>query len=100
MTTIPSRPALPVTVRRPRTGALARVVDSALVELDGLAGPLDYRARHTLDRTLRAALSRHILRAGEGGGVIPAVRVACAHLAAGDVELAQLALRTARERLE
>ena len=88
------------TAHRPRTGALARAVDTALVELDGLAGALDHHARRTLDRSLRAALSRHIMRAGEGGAAIPAVRVACAHLAAGDVELAALALRTARERLE
>ena len=104
MTTIPSEP--PVTPVLPRRrGAppaarhpsqLARTVDLAITRIDSVAGGLDHPARSALDRQLRAALSRHVLRTGEGA---PAVRVACAHLAAGDLEWAYLALLTARDAL-
>jgi hypothetical protein len=111
MTTIPSDPPLasatpPRTVRSRRAAPaarhrspLSRTVEDALSTLDGLAGPLDYRTRHSVDRHLRTALNRHVQRAGESGAAVPAVRVACAHLAAGDLEWAYLSLLTARDQL-
>jgi len=105
MTTIPSDPPVaatrPVPRRRPTTTArrpspLARTVEQAITRIDGVAAGLDHPARSALDRQLRAALSRHVAQTGEGA---PAVRVACAHLAAGDLEWAYLALLTARDDL-
>jgi hypothetical protein len=86
--------------RRPRTTQLLQAVESAITRLDGLSGAFDHATRTALDRRLREALSRHIARAGENGPAVPAVRVACAHLAAGDLEWAYLALLTARDQLE
>ena len=100
MTTIPPvtparrRHGTPPAARRP--SPLARAVDQAITRIDGVAGGLDHPARSALDRQLRAALSRHVAQTGEGA---PAVRVACAHLAAGDLEWAYLALLTARDGL-
>lgn len=104
MTTLPSDPPVAVTrpPRRPQTttarhpSQLARAVDNAITRIDGVARGLDHPTRSALDRQLRAALSRHVMRTGEGA---PAVRVACAHLAAGDLEWAYLALLTARDDL-
>jgi hypothetical protein len=84
------------TARRP--SPLARTVESAIARLDGPTD-LDHASRTTVDRQLRTALARHVGRVGEGGHGVPAVRVACAHLAAGDVEGSYLALLTARDLL-
>ncbi|WP_433782127.1 hypothetical protein ACQPX6_19695 [Actinomycetospora sp. CA-101289] len=78
---------------------LARTVEQALTRLDSPTEPVDHAARRARDHQLRTALTRHIARAGEGGPAVPAVRVACAHLAAGDTEWAYLALLTARDQL-
>jgi hypothetical protein len=85
------------TARRP--SPLARAVVTTVEGLDGLTGALDHVTRTALDRRLRAALGQHVRRAGEGAPGVAAVRVACAHLAAGDVELSYLALLTARDQL-
>jgi hypothetical protein len=86
--------------RRPRSTQLLQAVDAAVTQLDGLAGAFDHATRKALDRRLRDALTRHIARTGENGSAVPAVRVACAHLAAGDLEWAYLSLLTARDQLD
>ena len=70
-----------------------------ITRLDGLTDALDHPTRTAADRQLRAALNRHVGRAGEGAPAVAAVRVACAHLAAGDLEWAYLSLLTARDQL-
>ncbi|MCD2197945.1 hypothetical protein LQ327_31700 [Actinomycetospora endophytica] len=89
--------------RRPSTTiALLRAVTAAVASLDEVDyGPSTYAARRHLDQMLRDAVDRHLERVGEDGPVaaVPAVRVACAHLAAGDLEDAYLALLTARDLL-
>lgn len=85
--------------RRPQTTQLRHAVDSAIGRLDGLTGVFDHATRNAVDRRLREALTRHIGRTGENGPAVPAVRVACAHLAAGDLEWAYLTLLTARDQL-
>jgi hypothetical protein len=96
----PARPADPA--RRGRTSALLRAVTAAIASLDEVdhgASPL--AARRHLDRMLRDTVALHLTRVGEDGPIaaVPAVRVACAHLAAGDLEDAYLALLTARDLL-
>jgi hypothetical protein len=82
-----------------RPSQLARAVEGALARLDGPSTALGHATRTAVDRHLRAALSRHVARAGEAAPGVAAVRVACAHLAAGDLELSYLALLTARDQL-
>lgn len=92
----------PVRRRRGTASALLRAVTAAVASLDEVdGGPATFAARRHLDRMLRDAVDRHLARVGEDGPVaaVPAVRVACAHLAAGDVEDAYLALLTARDLL-
>lgn len=89
---------------RARTRAaspLLRTVVAAVIRLEEVDGATDHAARRQIDRTLRDAVDRHLERVGEDGPVaaVPAVRVACAHLAAGDLEDAYLALLTARDLL-
>ena len=91
-------PARRTTARRP--SPLHRTVDGVISRLDGLTGALDHPTRTAVDRQLRAALHRHVARAGEGAPAVAAVRVACAHLAAGDLEWAYLSLLTARDQLQ
>lgn len=96
------RPAVPVCRHRNPTSALLRAVIVAVTSLDEVDyGASTFAARRHLDRMLRDALDRHLERVGDDGPVaaVPAVRVACAHLAAGDVEDAYLALLTARDLL-
>jgi hypothetical protein len=98
----PARSPLPPGRRRGPAAPLLRAVIAAIATLDDVdygASTLDVR-RH-LDRMLRDAVDRHLERVGDAGPVagVPAVRVACAHLAAGDVEDAYLALLTARDLL-
>lgn len=107
MTAVPADPPAAVrTSRRAhrtpaarRPSQLAGAVDHAVTRLDGLSGDLDHATRTAVDRGLRAALARHVARAGEGAPGVAAVRVACAHLAAGDLEWSYLALLTARDQL-
>src|SRR4051794_40078794 len=107
MTAVPAdRPASPPWSRRHhhaatahRPSPLARAVVTAVEGLDGLTGALDHATRTAVDRRLRGALAQHVRRAGEGAPGVAAVRVACAHLAAGDDELSYLALLTARDQL-
>lgn len=90
--------------RRTATGArrarsdLLRDVTAAIGSL-GVDRAASIAVRQHIDRMLREALER----AGEDGdgGVpaVPAVRVACAHLAADDLEDTYLALLTARDLL-
>ncbi|MEJ2861548.1 hypothetical protein [Actinomycetospora flava] len=94
------RRSIAAAARRPRTTQLLHAVESAITRLDGLTGSFDHATRTALDRRLRDALTRHIGRTGENGPAVPAVRVACAHLAAGDLEWAYLSLLTARDQLE
>jgi hypothetical protein len=98
----PDRTADPVRRRRSTASALLRAVTAAIASLDEVDdGPATFTARRHLDRMLRDAVDRHLERVGDDGPVaaVPAVRVACAHLAAGDVEDAYLALLTARDLL-
>ena len=95
----------PTPGRRTRTqirstaSPLLRAVAAAIASLDDVAAAPT--ARWHLDRMLREAVDHHLERVGEHGPVaaVPAVRVACAHLAAGDLEDAYLALLTARDLL-
>ncbi len=89
--------------RRPRSSALPllRAVSAAVASLDGVGGTVSLTMRRRIDQVLREAVDRHLERVGEAGPVaaVPAIRVACAHLAAGDLEDAYLALLTARDLL-
>jgi tRNA G10 N-methylase Trm11 len=96
------RPARPLRRHRAPAAPLLRAVIAAVATLDDVDyGASTLAARRHLDRMLRDALDRHLERVGDDGPVagVPAVRVACAHLAAGDVEDAYLALLTARDLL-
>lgn len=55
--------------------------------------------RAAVERFLRASLAEHIGRHGDRDAAVPAVRVACAYLAAGDLDEAAMALHTAEERI-
>jgi hypothetical protein len=94
----PASPAAPST-EPSRDADLLRAVDSALAAIRAGGGPLDVHRSVGLGRWLRDALTMHISRFGERRGPVPAVRVACAYLAAGDIEGAYHSLLTARERL-
>ena len=98
----PARSPLPVR-HRPRSAAspLLRAVAAAVAALDDVGGTVSLTTRRRIDQMLREAVDRHLDRVGEDGPVaaVPAVRVACAHLAAGDLEDAYLALLTARDLL-
>ena len=95
--TSPAR--VPTRRARPSASPLLRAVAAAIASLDDVAAAPT--ARWHLDRMLREAVDQHLERVGEHGPVaaVPAVRVACAHLAAGDLEDAYLALLTARDLL-
>lgn len=110
----PGAPALPTRTAAPRPDAarpartaspLRRAVVAAIIRLDdGADGPIATTTRRRIDQVLRDAVDRHLERVGddppEGAiAAVPAVRVACAHLAAGDLEDAYLALLTARDLL-
>ncbi|MFC5061017.1 hypothetical protein [Actinomycetospora atypica] len=79
------------------SSSLLRVVVAAVIRLEEVDGAAGHAARRQIDQALRDAVER----VGEDGPVaaVPAVRVACAHLAAGDLEDAYLALLTARDLL-
>ena len=87
----PTRPSVP----------LLRAVTAAVAALDDVDGTITFAVRRRIDRVLRDAVDSHLERFGESGPVeaVPAVRVACAYLAAGDLEDAYLALLTARDLL-
>jgi hypothetical protein len=87
-----SNPAWP-----PHVG-IAEVVDGAIIALADLRGRRAAAEIGALDGRLRSALDVHVGRSGEQTGVVAALRVACAHLAAGDVDAASAALTVARER--
>ena len=96
---IPPRPATPT---RPRPSAsLLQAVSAAIAGLDDVDGTVTFAIRRRIDRLLRDAVDGHLERIRESGPVeaVPAVRVACAYLAAGDLEDAYLALLTARDLL-
>jgi hypothetical protein len=86
---------------RSSASALARAVAAAVTALDDVDGPVPFAVRRRIDRMLRDAVDRHLELAGADGPVaaVPALRVACAYLAAGDLEDAYLALLTARDLL-
>ena len=91
-------PARAHPARRARpSSTLLRVVVAALIRLEEVDGAAGHAARRQVDQALRDAVER----VGDDGPVaaVPAVRVACAHLAAGDLEDAYLALLTARDLL-
>ena len=102
----PSRPAprglerAPGTVRTTAT-PLSRAVAAALRHIADLAG-VDGRAafveRGRIDQMLREVVGR-LPEGSDRAGAAAAVRVACAHLVAGDTEDAYLALLTARDML-
>jgi hypothetical protein len=88
-------------VEQPAERALARAVAAAvgrLSEIDRAGDLAGHTQRRRIETLLRDALERHHVLAGPPAAV-PAVRVACAYLAAGDVEDAYLALLTARDLL-
>jgi hypothetical protein len=101
----PTRSAEPrlAAVHRTRSSAspLAHAVAAAVAGLDDVDGPVPFAVRRRIDRMLRDAVDRHLERVSEDGPVaaVPALRVACAYLAAGDLEDAYLALLTARDLL-
>jgi hypothetical protein len=74
-------------------------VSAAIGRLDDVDGASALEVRRRIDRMLRDALERHLESTDDAGAAVPAVRVACAHLAAGDLEDAYLALLTARDLL-
>jgi hypothetical protein len=74
-------------------------VSAAIGRLDDADGASAIEVRRRIDRMLRDALERHLENTDDAGPAVPAVRVACAHLAAGDLEDAYLALLTARDQL-
>lgn len=88
--------ARPVRRGHPST-TLLRVVVAAVIRLEEVDGVAGHAGRRQIDQALRDAVDQ----VGEDGPVaaVPAVRVACAHLAAGDLEDAYLALLTARDLL-
>jgi hypothetical protein len=109
-TTVPTRTAAPRTGAArplPTASPLRRAVVAAIIRLDdvdGTDGAITTPTRRRIDQVLRDAVDRHLERVGDDppeGAVaaVPAVRVACAHLAAGDLEDAYLALLTARDLL-
>jgi len=97
----PGRPlrALPGPAARPRSSPLLRPVSAAIGRLDDMDGASALEVRRRIDRMLRDVLDRHLESTDDAGAAVPAVRVACAHLAAGDLEDAYLALLTARDLL-
>jgi hypothetical protein len=101
----PARSAAPprAAAHRTRSSAspLARAVAAAVAGLDDVDGPVPFGVRRRIDRMLRDAIDHHVELVGEDGPVaaVPALRVACAYLAAGDLEDAYLALLTARDLL-
>jgi hypothetical protein len=78
---------------------LPEAVDRAIIELDDLRGHDVLAERHALDRWLRSALAVHVGRTGTRTGAVPALRVACAHLAAGDLAAAHAALTATQDLL-
>ena len=96
----PARPAAPARRGSPAS-PLTRAVAAAVAALDDVDGPVPFGVRRRIDQMLREALDRHLDQVGENGPVdaVPALRVACAYLAAGDLEDAYLALLTARDLL-
>lgn len=88
----------PGPARRPRPSPLLRAVRAAIVLFDD--APAAATNARRIDGALRHALARHLEHVGEDAVPgVPAVRVACAHLTAGDLEDAYLALLTARDLL-
>jgi len=102
--TATTRPATPGGARRVADGPpeLGAAVRAALGYLADLTAPPAAVRDGRVDRMLRAALHSHD---GSGAGRAPmdevaaAVRTACAHLAATELEDAYLALRAAVDRL-
>ncbi|MDD7940250.1 hypothetical protein PHK61_17640 [Actinomycetospora lutea] len=88
---------------------LGPAIRAALEHLADLTQPPPAVIDGRLDQMLRAAVVAHGARAGRGGAteghrlamaeVAVAVRTACAHLAARELEDAYLALRAAADRL-
>ncbi len=89
--------------RRARVSSLHRPVIAAIRRLDDVEEAVTTPVRRRIDQMLRDALARDLESSGADGegpaAAVPAVRVACAHLAAGDLEDAYLALLTARDLL-
>lgn len=89
------------TVAPPPTAGLAKAVAAAVGHLPDVERS-NTRSAHVertrIETLLRDAIERHRLL-GAPDAAVPAVRVACAHLAAGDLEDAYLALLTARDLL-
>ena len=101
-TRLRARGPLPAGRRRAPAAPLLRAVTAGIATLDDVDyGASTLAVRRHLDRMLRDAVDRHLERVGDAGPVAggPAVRVACAHLAAGDVEDAYHAQLTARDLL-
>lgn len=106
MTTSPVRPDQPAAGRRgpsPAGGLEARrtVLGAIQVATDAIdtGGPLAAWRRADIERRLRHALAAaEIGDDGTRGRAAAGLRTACAHLAAGQIEDAYLALRCAREQ--
>lgn len=85
----------------PVSGLLRATVVAAR-RLESVRGAPDPERRvecRQLDRMLREAVERHPVRRDDQLPGLSALRVGCAHLAAGDVEDAYFALLTARDLL-
>ncbi|MHC1562218.1 hypothetical protein ACR9E3_24915 [Actinomycetospora sp. C-140] len=99
MTAVSPRPATGASraAGPPELGAAIRV---ALDHLADLADPPEAVRDGRLDRLLRASVEAHLAAPGRIlEDVVAAVRTACAHLAATELEDAYLALRAALDRL-
>src|ERR1700712_2653656 len=79
---------------------LLRAVTAAVASLDDVHGSVPLEVRRRIDQMLRVAVDRHLALVGEDGPVaaVPALRVACAHLAAGGPQGAHLPRPAARSR--
>jgi hypothetical protein len=87
-------------IRSATRGSLARAVVTALRRLDEV-DHRDARERWTRSRRLETML-RTVLSENAGvehGDAVPAVRIACSYLAAGDDEEAYAALLVAHDKL-
>ncbi len=96
-----ARPATPAAPAGPPPSPLLRTALATLHRVEAVRGhdaALQHAEARRADRALRAAVAGHPVRRNDAPGV-SAVRVACAHLAVGDLDAAHQALVTARELL-
>lgn len=96
-----ARPAPPTIPAGPPPTPLLRTTLATLHRVEAVRGrdaSVQHAEARRADRALRAAVASHPVRRHDAPGV-SAVRVACAHLAVGDLDAAHQALVTARDLL-